>query len=375
MNIINTADDSIDFITGAIENISIGESEDLRIRKFPSYFAMQVHPENPILEVMRKVITIYMDAKEKVDQRLALHSDFVESLIDEPEFILDNKNCDEDTFDDNYSINFSTLMVDKIQALTASHLPPETIGYVKAIRYIESFLLQMDLNRLTEVTIIDFLKKMNSEINGVSQSKSSYRDRELCIFDILVMPYERNKDTFRQLDNYIRIKASPPQFEVWKNSLRKKIWDSEFSKAKKQDSLAKLTLGEFDVLKLIAVIPPPPEDVKKLMEEFVSELCKKLQEETDLCEFAGWVHHQFTSIHPFMDGNGRTARLLMGFIFMQAGKEPLLIDNDINYTRACKKNDPAAFAAYLRELELKQVKLNTFLEKCFRSLVDNTALS
>ncbi|MFO0702919.1 MAG: Fic family protein [Candidatus Andersenbacteria bacterium] len=41
-------------------------------------------------------------------------------------------------------------------------------------------------------------------------------------------------------------------------------------------------------------------------------------------ELAALLHHQFVHIHPFFDGNGRTARLMMNLILMQAGY-PLVV--------------------------------------------------
>lgn len=35
---------------------------------------------------------------------------------------------------------------------------------------------------------------------------------------------------------------------------------------------------------------------------------------------AAWLHHRFVQIHPFEDGNGRTARLLMSYVFARAGE-------------------------------------------------------
>lgn len=37
---------------------------------------------------------------------------------------------------------------------------------------------------------------------------------------------------------------------------------------------------------------------------------------------AAWLHHRFTQIHPFQDGNGRTARALATLVFLQKGYFP-----------------------------------------------------
>lgn len=42
-------------------------------------------------------------------------------------------------------------------------------------------------------------------------------------------------------------------------------------------------------------------------------------------ELAAIFHHRFVYIHPFIDGNGRTGRLLMNFILMQNGYPPAII--------------------------------------------------
>lgn len=43
---------------------------------------------------------------------------------------------------------------------------------------------------------------------------------------------------------------------------------------------------------------------------------------------AAWLHHRFTQIHPFHDGNGRVARALASLVFIQAGLFPLVINRD-----------------------------------------------
>ncbi len=60
---------------------------------------------------------------------------------------------------------------------------------------------------------------------------------------------------------------------------------------------------------------------------------------------AARFHHRFVYIHPFTDGNGRTARLLMNLILMRHGYPPAII-----------KADPQRRIAYLDALEQASVE-------------------
>jgi hypothetical protein len=41
---------------------------------------------------------------------------------------------------------------------------------------------------------------------------------------------------------------------------------------------------------------------------------------------AAWLHHRFTQIHPFQDGNGRVARTLATLVFLREAWFPLIVD-------------------------------------------------
>lgn len=69
-----------------------------------------------------------------------------------------------------------------------------------------------------------------------------------------------------------------------------------------------------------AVVMPNPRKVPELMEDFLAWLGEK--HDLHPVALAGEAHYRLVSIHPFTDGNGRTARLLMNLLLMQQGYPP-----------------------------------------------------
>lgn len=68
----------------------------------------------------------------------------------------------------------------------------------------------------------------------------------------------------------------------------------------------------------------PPNVLK--VEEFVEELIHFANSsDIDILIKSAIFHHRFVWIHPFFDGNGRTARLLLNLILMKSGFPPAII--------------------------------------------------
>jgi Fic family protein len=67
--------------------------------------------------------------------------------------------------------------------------------------------------------------------------------------------------------------------------------------------------------------------ISQLMSEFVDWLNSKEAQNLHSIEYATMAHYRFVSIHPFRDGNGRTARLLMNLLLLRAGYPIVIIDN------------------------------------------------
>lgn len=71
-------------------------------------------------------------------------------------------------------------------------------------------------------------------------------------------------------------------------------------------------------------VPPEAWDVPHRMSDWENWL-KEAERTMHPVEVAALAHHQLTAIHPFLDGNGRTARLVMNLVLLRVGYPPAVI--------------------------------------------------
>ena len=97
--------------------------------------------------------------------------------------------------------------------------------------------------------------------------------------------------------------------------------------------------------------PPPSGEVGQRVRELLVWL-EGNPEEYNPIELAAVFHHRFVHIHPFSEGNGRTARLLMNLVLMRHGY-PFIVNitsrDRGKYLRALSEadmGDPAAFVDF-----------------------------
>jgi hypothetical protein len=83
------------------------------------------------------------------------------------------------------------------------------------------------------------------------------------------------------------------------------------------------------------------------MASWVDEANRLKGRAPDFAEQVAALHCRFEQIHPFLDGNGRTGRLVLNLVLVRMGYPPAIIyKNQRNaYLRALRRADAAEFGA------------------------------
>lgn len=108
-------------------------------------------------------------------------------------------------------------------------------------------------------------------------------------------------------------------------------------------------------------VPPQPYLIEKQMEDFLLRFREMESEGIHPVDIAAYLHDELVRIHPFIDGNGRTSRLLMNLYLLRHG-----------YVMVLLKGDAESKLAYYKALETSHVDKNP---APFRQLVEEAELA
>ena len=106
-------------------------------------------------------------------------------------------------------------------------------------------------------------------------------------------------------------------------------------------------------------VPPEAKHLPVRMKNFITEL-HKMKSKIHPVELAAFAHLQVSNIHPFVDGNGRTARLLMNMILINSGYSivsipPVLSHDYITALKAAQRSvnpDVSSFYGFIAACEI-----------------------
>ncbi len=154
--------------------------------------------------------------------------------------------------------------------------------------------------------------------NAIEGNTLTLRETKLVIEEGLTIRGKSLREHFEAINHH---KA----FELLESLLkRKKLTESDILAihaavlAGSDESIA----GHFRKInvRILGAIKSPPrfEKIPKLMAELVHSVNKN-PEKLHPVEMAALTHHRLVEIHPFVDGNGRTARLLMNLLLLRQG--------------------------------------------------------
>jgi Fic family protein len=105
----------------------------------------------------------------------------------------------------------------------------------------------------------------------------------------------------------------------------------------------------------------PPEHVDSEMERLIEMHTRHQSSGVSADVAAAWLHHRFTLVHPFVDGNGRVARCLATLVLLKANWLPLVITRRdraayISALRAADNGDLQNLVAFIGDLQRKAIR-------------------
>jgi Fic family protein len=166
---------------------------------------------------------------------------------------------------------------------------------------------------------------------GLTIGKKSLREH----FEVL-----NHSEAITLLENVVRKKADLSEELILSlhRLIQKNIDDEEAGRYRRSNVM------------IVGAIHIPPQAVKvpRLMEEFIGWYHENAHT-LSVPVLAALVHYKLVRIHPFTDGNGRTARLLMNLVLIRNGYPPaviLTVDRK-RYYRVLKDADQDHYAGLL----------------------------
>ncbi|XP_037960576.1 protein adenylyltransferase Fic [Teleopsis dalmanni] len=109
-------------------------------------------------------------------------------------------------------------------------------------------------------------------------------------------------------------------------------------------------------------IPPGPGDLAILMRHFENWLNSEQTMSLHPVKHAALAHYKLVHIHPFIDGNGRTSRLLMNTLLMRAGYPPVIIPKQqrhkyYHFLQLANEGDIRPFVRFIADCTEKTLDL------------------
>lgn len=215
-------------------------------------------------------------------------------------------------------------------------ITPKLLGNIKQIAVLASELNHM---RFPDVVLMEFEQRANSLSTYAS---TSIEGNPLPLSEVkkILKSHPKNvRDSEREVLNYnsalkdlnAKIKKGDVKFSVpLVLNLHAKITSGLLEKYRSGKLRCEAVFARNPKTGKTVYWPPDHGDVSPLMSELVAFVISN-KHSIDLLILAGLFHKQFVIVHPFMDGNGRTARLATKAILANMGLDTFNLFSFENY--------------------------------------------
>jgi len=123
----------------------------------------------------------------------------------------------------------------------------------------------------------------------------------------------------------------------------------------------------------------PPEHVASEMDRLVAIHAEHVKKKVPSEVQAAWLHHRFTQIHPFQDGNGRVARAIASLVLVKDGLFPLVVTRDdkpdyLDALEAADRGDLKPLIDLIANLQIAQFRKATAVSEAILAQDDVSAI-
>lgn len=252
-----------------------------------------------------------------------------------------------------------------LEMLEARWLPRELVERVDDLSASITVFRKTPSNMISK----DFLVRYTYNTNAIEGNMLTLRQTALVVSDRIAPQGARTEDVVEALNavdawNYVKSYKGrlnkkfvcKVQYEVTKNTSSRINGDY-------RDSEVRIVGSDH--------IPPRTKEVPGLMEKLFDSFYAE-RKELHPIELATILHNGLVSIHPFTEGNGRTARLLMNWVLLKNKFPPVIVEVSnkeayYNAIEAADRGDQKQFATFVADQLLMQYTIPLQAESALNS--------
>ncbi|MFN3332102.1 MAG: Fic family protein [Caldilinea sp.] len=203
--------------------------------------------------------------------------------------------------------------------------------------------------------VLQLLRDQKEALDGVFDFVSSKRALSTSYIKELHAALLRSQDTTEGVDALGRLVAIPLIKGDWKTQANYPVRDS------------------------VTYAYCAPEHVAAEMDRLVAIHAEHITRNVPSEVQAAWLHHRFTQIHPFQDGNGRVARAIASLVLVKDGLFPLVVTRDdkaayLDALEAADSGDLKPLIDMIAKLQITQFRKATAVSEAILAQDDVAAI-